>query len=87
MACLKSFTDCSLHTTTAGHTSTVDAFGNNVKKLKGAKGGGTTQNHNSFVDALSYWLGARASIPLQGVSMALQTPAKESFPSSLAFFK
>ena len=34
--------------------------------LKGANGGGTTQNHNSFVDALSYWLGARARIPLQG---------------------
>jgi hypothetical protein len=37
-----------------------------ITQLKGASGGGTTQNHNSFVDALSYWLGARARIPLQG---------------------
>ena len=55
-----------LQTSTAGHASKVEAFGNNITKLKGANGGGTTQNHNSFVDALSYWLGARARIPLQG---------------------
>ena len=66
VTCLKPIIGCPLQTSSAGHASKVEAFGNNITKLKGANGGGTTQNHNSFVDALSYWLGARARIPLQG---------------------
>ena len=57
---------CPLQTSSAGHASKVEAFGSNITKLKGDNGGSTTQNQNSFVDALSYWLGARARIPLQG---------------------
>lgn len=43
----------------------VDPFGNNIKKLNHAKGGGTTQNHNTIVNLLSYWL-ARAGVPHRG---------------------
>lgn len=66
VTCLKPIIGCLLQTSSAGPASKVEAFGNNITKLKGANGGGTTQNHNSFVDALSYWLSARARIPLQG---------------------
>ena len=66
MTCLKPIICRPLQTSSAGHASKVEAFGNNISKLKGASDSSTTQNHNSFVDALSYWLGARARIPLQG---------------------
>ena len=42
----------------------VDAFGNNIKKL-GGEGGGTTANHNSFMNAISAWC-RRAQIAHRG---------------------
>ena len=44
---------------------TVDPSGYNLKKVTGAIGDGTRQNHNAFVDRVSEWL-ARAKIPHMG---------------------
>ena len=43
----------------------VEPYGNNIKKLRGAKGGGALANHNGIVDAISDWL-LRAHIPHKG---------------------
>ena len=43
----------------------VEPYGNNIKKLRGAKGGGALANHNSIVDAISDWL-LTAHIPHKG---------------------
>ena len=43
----------------------VESFGNNIKKLLGAEVGGTTANHNSFLNAISAW-SRRAQIPHRG---------------------
>ena len=44
---------------------TVDPSGYNLKKVTGAIGDGTRQNHNAFLDRVSEWL-ARAKIPHMG---------------------
>jgi hypothetical protein len=66
LTCLSPLIGCALQSSSTGNTPRVEPFGNTIKKLKSATGGGTTQNHNSFVDSLSYWLGARSSVPLRG---------------------
>ena len=43
----------------------VEPYGNSIKKLRGAKGGGGLANHNGIVDAISDWL-LRAHIPHKG---------------------
>ena len=56
----------------------VDPYGNNIKKLNHAKGGGTTQNHNTFVNLLSYWL-SRAGVPHRGGRHGKPTTCKDLF--------
>jgi hypothetical protein len=43
----------------------VEPYGNNIKKLRGAKGGGALANHNSIVDVISDWL-LKVHIPHMG---------------------
>ena len=64
--------------TTGSTVSTVDHFGNNLKKLKAAPGGGTLQNHNSLVNLLSYWL-RRTSIPHRGGKHGKPQTCKDLF--------
>ena len=56
----------------------VDSHGNNLKKLKGATGGGTSQLHNSLVNHLSYWL-QRAKIPHKGGAQGKPKTCKDLF--------
>ena len=43
----------------------VDPYGNALRKLSGAPGGGTTRNHHALVDLLSFWL-HQAGVPHRG---------------------
>jgi len=52
LTCLKSSTNLPLKSNAFATDKFVDAFGNNIKKLVGAEGGGTTANHNSFMNAI-----------------------------------
>ena len=79
LTCLKPLVGCPLQSSSSSDTPRVELFGNAIKKLKGATGGGTTQNHNSFVNALSYWLGARAGIPLKGGTFGRPSSCKGIF--------
>ena len=66
LICLMSSTDLPLKSINASAIGKfVDAIGSNIKKLVGAKGGGTTANHNSFMNAISAWC-RRAQIPHRG---------------------
>jgi len=65
LTCLKSFTDLPLKSSASAIDKPVDAFGSNIKKLVGAEGGGTTSNHNSFMNTISAWC-RRAQIPHRG---------------------
>lgn len=67
-----------IKSTTNGPPQTVDPFGNNLKKLRGALGGGTTRNHNSIVNLLSYWL-ARVSVPHRGGMQGKPNTCKDIF--------
>jgi hypothetical protein len=78
LSLLKQAVGLPIKTTTSGSTPIVDPFGNNLKKLKGALGGGTTRNHNSFVDRLPYWL-ARASVPHRGGKQGKPQTCKDPF--------
>jgi hypothetical protein len=62
---LKHIVNRPIKTSAKGETPRVDPFGNNLKKLKGAKNGGTTRNHNSFVDCISNQLFG-AALPHKG---------------------
>ena len=53
LTCPMSSTDLPLKSNASAPDKAVDAFGNNIKKLLGAEGGGTTANHNSFMNAIS----------------------------------
>ena len=76
LTCLKSFTILTPKSNNASATDKiVDAFGSNIKKLVGAEGGGTTANHNSFMNTISAWC-RRAHIPLRGVRAALATAGR-----------
>ena len=66
LTCLKPHINQSLKLNNASaRDNFVDAFGNNIKKLVGAEGGGTTANHNSFTNVISAWC-RRAQIPHRG---------------------
>jgi len=65
LTCLKSSTNLPLKSTAFATDKFVDAFGKNIKKLVGAEGGGTTANHNSFMNTISAWC-RRAQIPHRG---------------------
>jgi hypothetical protein len=67
-----------IKSTTNGPTPKVDPFGNNLKKLKAALGGGTTRNHNSFVDRLSFWLG-RGGVSHRGGNKGKPQTCKDLF--------
>jgi len=70
LTCLRSSTNLPLKSNNAFATDNfVAAFGNNTKKLMGAEGGGTTANHNSFMNAISAWC-HRALIPHGGATSA-----------------
>ena len=56
----------------------VDAFGSNIKKLVGAEGGGTTANHNSFMNVISAWY-HRAQIPHRGGTSGTPRTCKGMF--------
>jgi hypothetical protein len=56
----------------------VEPYGNNIKKLRGAKGGGALANHNSIVDAISDWL-LTAHIPHKGGVRGRPKTCKEMF--------
>ena len=45
----------------------VDPYGNNIKKLRGATGGGALTNHNGIVNVISDYL-LKARIPHKGVT-------------------
>ena len=64
--------------TTNGPTPKVDPFGSNLKKLRAALGGGTTRNHNSFVDRLSFWLG-RGGVSHRGGNQGKPRTCKDLF--------
>ena len=65
LTCLKPFINQPLKSNASAPDKFVDAFGNNIKKLVGAEGGGTTANHNSFMNVISAWC-RRAQIPHRG---------------------
>ena len=67
-----------IKSTTNGPTPKVDPFGNNIKKLRAALGGGTTRNHNSFVNILSFWL-AKARVPHRGGHQGKPQTCKDLF--------
>ena len=77
LSLLKQAIGLPIKSTTNG-TPKVDPFGNNIKKLKAALGGGTLRNHNSFVDLLSFWL-ARASVPHRGGKQGKPQTCKNLF--------
>ena len=56
----------------------VESYGNNIKKLRGAKGGGALANHNSIVDAISDWL-LTAHIPHKGGVRGRPKTCKDMF--------
>ena len=54
LTCLKSFTDLPPKSNNASAIDkSVDAYGSYIKSIVGAEGGGTTANHNSFMNAIS----------------------------------
>ena len=65
LTCLKPHINQTLESNASATDKFVDAFGNNLKKLVAAKGGGTLKNHNSFQNAISQWC-RRAGIPHRG---------------------
>jgi len=65
LSILKPLAGCPIKSSARGPPPLVDPFGNNLKKLIGATGGGTLKNHNSFVDTLSFWL-AKSKVPHRG---------------------
>ena len=65
LICLTSSTSLRLKSNACAIDKFVDTFGSNFKKLVGAEGGGTTANHNSFMNAISAWC-RRAQIPQRG---------------------
>jgi hypothetical protein len=78
LSLLKQAIGLPIKSTTNGPTPKVDPFGNNLKKLKGALGGGTTRNHNSFVNRLSLWIG-RGGVPHQGGTKGQPNSCKDLF--------
>jgi hypothetical protein len=78
LSLLKQAIGLPIKSTTNGPTPKVDPFGNNLKKLRAALGGGTTRNHNSFVDRLSYWL-SRARVPHRGGNKGKPQSCKDLF--------
>ena len=78
LSLLKQAIGLPIKSTTNGPTPKVDPFGNNIKKLRAALGGGTLRNHNSFVDLLSFWL-ARASVPHRGGKQGKPQTCKNLF--------
>ena len=78
LSLLKQAIGLPIKSTTNGPTPKVDPFGNNLKKLKGALGGGTTRNHNSFVDRVSSWL-SRARVPHRGGNKGQPKSCKDLF--------
>jgi len=65
LSCLSAYTNNTLKSNASAADKSVDPFGNNIKKLVGAEGGGTTINHDSFVNVISRWL-KRAGVPHRG---------------------
>jgi hypothetical protein len=65
LSILKPYVGLPIRSNARGHNPSVDPFGNNIKKLIGATGGGTLKNHNAFVDTLSFWL-SRTWVPHRG---------------------
>jgi len=78
LSCLAAHTQDTLHSNAAGADKHVDPFGNNIKKLVGAEGGGTTGNHNGVVDVISTWL-KRAGIPHKGGAQGRPRTCKDMF--------
>ena len=78
LSLLKQSIGLCIKSTTNGPAPKVDPFGNNIKKLRAALGGGTLRNHNSFVDQLSFWL-ARASVPHRGGKQGKPQTCKDLF--------
>jgi hypothetical protein len=71
--------------TTSGPTPVIDPFGNNLKKLRGALGGGTTRNHNSIADRFSNWLHGqrcRTSEANRASPRPAKTPSARSAPTT-----
>jgi len=65
LSCLSAYTNHTLKSSAPAADKSVDPFGNNIKKLVGAKGGGTTISHGSFANVISRWL-KRARVPHRG---------------------
>jgi hypothetical protein len=78
LSCLAAYTNHTLKSNASAADRNVDTFGNNIKKLVGAGGGGTTINHDSFVHAMSRWL-KRARIPHKGGASGTSRTCKGLF--------
>ena len=78
LTCLKPFINQPLKSNASAPDKFVDAFGNNIKKLVGAEGGGTTANHNSFLNVISAW-SRRARIPHRGGTSGTPRTCKGMF--------
>ena len=61
----------------------VDAYCNNINKLVGAEGGGTTANHDSFLNVISAWA-PRARIPHRGGTSGTPRTYKGMFSAFLS---
>ena len=78
LSCLTAFTGHTLKSNASAADKRVDPFGNNIKKLVGATGGGTLANHNATVDCMSMWL-ERGKIPHLGGCRGKPTTCKGLF--------
>ena len=78
LTCLKPLINQPLKSSASAPDKFVDAFGNNIKKLVGAEGGGTTANHNSFLNVISAW-SRRARIPHRGGTSGTPRTCKGMF--------
>ena len=65
LTCLEPHINQTLKSNASATDKFADAFGNNLKKLVGAEGGGTLKNQNSFQNTISQWC-RKAKIPHRG---------------------
>ena len=80
LTCLAPFINRTLtsNNTPALDDLTVDPYGNNIKKLRGATGGGALTNHNGIVNVISDYL-LKAHIPHKGGVRGRPKTCKDMF--------
>ena len=81
LTCLKSSINQPLKSNASAPDKFVEAFGNNIKKLAWAEGGGTTANHNLFMNTISAW-SRRAQIPHRGGTSGTPKTCKGMFSAN-----